>query len=41
MTFVNFVYFAVGCWAGWFLGPAVADFIPKLIREIRETRWRK
>ena len=38
MTFVNFVYFAVGCWAGWLLGPAIADIVPKLIREIRETR---
>jgi hypothetical protein len=41
MTFVNFLYLAVGCWLGWFLGPAVADIIPKIIREIRETRWRQ
>jgi hypothetical protein len=41
MTFVNFLYFAVGCWLGWFLGPAVADIISNLIREIREIRWRR
>lgn len=41
MTFVNFLYFVAGAWLGWFLGPAVADLIPKIFREIRETRWRK
>jgi hypothetical protein len=41
MTFVNLLYFAVGCWLGWFLGPAVADIIPKVIREIREIRRRR
>lgn len=41
MTFNEFLYLVGGFWLGWFIGQPIIDFIPKLIREIRETRWRQ
>ena len=41
MNFGEFVYFACGFWMGWLIGEPIIRSIPKIIREIRETRWRQ
>lgn len=41
MTFFEFIYFVVGFWLGWLVGEPIIKAIPAIIREIRDTQWRK